>query len=55
LRSPLACDFLASRIFWDAKRPINKAVLQRLDLDALLGDHPTRRAHAGKPEQLAFI
>jgi hypothetical protein len=36
LRSPPAMDFLAGRIFWDAKRPISKAILQRLDLRALL-------------------
>lgn len=36
LRSSIAQDFFAGRIFWDAKRPINKAILQRLDLQALL-------------------
>ncbi|MDB4937810.1 MAG: modification methylase NspV [Labilithrix sp.] len=35
LRSAVASDFLAARIFWDAKRPITKAVLQSLDLAAL--------------------
>lgn len=35
LQSPLARDFLASRVFWAAKRPIHKALLQSLDLDAL--------------------
>jgi hypothetical protein len=35
LRSAAASDFLAARIFWDAKRPITKAVLQTLDLGAL--------------------
>lgn len=35
LASPLAQDFFAARIFWDAKRPISKAILQRLDLEAL--------------------
>lgn len=38
LTSPIAHDFFAARIFWDAKRPISKAVLQRLDLDALQKD-----------------
>jgi methylase of polypeptide subunit release factors len=38
LRSPLARDFLGARIFWDAKRPINKATLQQLDLKALLAE-----------------
>lgn len=30
-----AHDFLAARIFWDAKRPITKTILQSLDLGAL--------------------
>lgn len=38
LRSPLARDFLFARIFWDAKRPINKATLQQLNLQALLAE-----------------
>lgn len=38
LRSPLAQDFFAARVFWDAKRPINKGILQKLDLSALLGE-----------------
>ncbi|XXX74682.1 N-6 DNA methylase [Sorangium sp. So ce134] len=36
LQSELAADFFRGRIFWDAKRPINKSVLQSLDLDRLL-------------------
>lgn len=35
LRSPEAEAFLRARIFWDAKRPITKAVLQTLDLRRL--------------------
>lgn len=35
LRSSAATDFLAARIFWDAKRPITKSILQSLDLRAL--------------------
>ena len=35
LRSAAASEFLAARIFWDAKRPITKAILQTLDLRAL--------------------
>ncbi|HVH47114.1 MAG TPA: hypothetical protein VM925_32450 [Labilithrix sp.] len=38
LSSPLAQDFFAARIFWDAKRPISKAVLQQLDLTALFAE-----------------
>jgi hypothetical protein len=36
LRSTAATDFLGARIFWDAKRPITKGILQTLDLQALL-------------------
>ena len=35
LRSDAAGDFLGARIFWDAKRPITKSILQTLDLNAL--------------------
>jgi len=35
LGSPLARDFLTSRIFWAAKRPISAAILNSLDLAAL--------------------
>lgn len=36
LDSGLASEFFQGRIFWDAKRPINKAVLQALDLGRLM-------------------
>lgn len=36
LGSPPALAFFQARVFWDAKRPINKALLQSLSLDALL-------------------
>jgi hypothetical protein len=35
LQSELARDYIESRIFWDCKRPIQKSVLQSLDLDVL--------------------
>jgi hypothetical protein len=35
LRSEPAQAYLQARIFWDAKRPINKALLQNLDLGKL--------------------
>lgn len=35
LGSPPAREFFESRVFWDAKRPINKALLQSLSLSAL--------------------
>jgi len=53
LSSGLAKEFLEARIFWDAKRPINKAVLQALDVDALLaelGSRPSPRRTA-RPRQ----
>jgi hypothetical protein len=40
LRSEAATDFLGARIFWDAKRPITKSILQTLDLNALRGAGP---------------
>jgi hypothetical protein len=36
LNQPLAQEFLGSVVFWDAKRPITKALLKRVDLNALL-------------------
>jgi hypothetical protein len=33
---PLCIDFLHSLVFWDAKRPITKKLLQRVDLNKLL-------------------
>ena len=35
LQSPLVEEFLAARVFWDAKRPITKRVLHTLDLSRL--------------------
>jgi hypothetical protein len=36
LSGPRAQEFFRARVFWDAKRPVNKALLQSLSLDALL-------------------
>jgi len=36
LQSELAQDFFRGRVFWDAKRPISKAILQALDLGRLV-------------------
>lgn len=36
LNHPLCLDFINSIVFWDAKRPITKKLLQRIDLKALL-------------------
>lgn len=36
LESNLAQDFFRARVFWDAKRPINKSILQNLDLQRLI-------------------
>ena len=38
LRSPLARTFFDARVFWDAKRPFSKQILQQLDLAALLSE-----------------
>lgn len=38
LTSVVAADFFAARVFLDAKRPVNKAILQKLDLNALLAE-----------------
>jgi hypothetical protein len=43
LSSPLAQAFFEARVFWDAKRPINKALLQSLSLDALRANASERR------------
>ncbi len=42
LQTPLCLEFLNSIVFWDAKRPITKRLLQRVDLKALL-EHTNRR------------
>lgn len=36
LNHPLCLEFINSIVFWDAKRPITKKLLQRIDLKALL-------------------
>ncbi len=36
LRSPMVRDYFEARVFWDAKRPITKSLLQSLNLQALL-------------------
>jgi len=43
LGSAQALDFFSARVFWDAKRPISKAVLQALDLRALQAELVQRR------------
>lgn len=50
LRSPIVRDYFEARVFWDAKRPINKSLLQSLNLQALL---PASEGEAGlkKPKQ----
>ena len=51
LGSALATDFLSSRIFWDAKRPISKAVLQTLDLQSLQQELGFKIGRARRPAQ----
>jgi hypothetical protein len=36
LNDSLCLDFINSIIFWDAKRPVTKKILQRIDLNALI-------------------
>lgn len=43
LNDPICLDFLETIAFWDAKRPITKKLLQRIDLLALL-QHVDKRA-----------
>jgi hypothetical protein len=47
LESELAGEFFRGRIFWDAKRPINKAILQALDLGRLIQAGRLTRGEAG--------
>lgn len=44
LSSPRASAFFQARVFWDAKRPINKALLQAISLERLLQTHLCRAA-----------
>ena len=48
LSSPLARRFFEARLFWDAMRPINKALLDSLSLEALLGG----LERAGRDEEM---
>jgi hypothetical protein len=43
LNGPAAHAFFEARVFWDAKRPITKALLQTLSLEALLQGPPRAR------------
>ena len=56
LNGDRARDFFAARVFWDAKRPISKALLQSLSLDALLQAEGVRRRRTSAHSQqtLAF-
>jgi hypothetical protein len=50
LRTDAASEFLAARVFWDAKRPITKGILQTLDLKALTAATAGRRVKS-RPAQ----
>ncbi len=52
LRSPIVRDFYESRIFWDAKRPINKALLQSLNLHSLIPDVVNAARTRGANQQM---
>jgi hypothetical protein len=52
LNGPDARDYFEARLFWDAKRPVNKALLQGLRWDQLLADAD---ADAAQSAQLAPV
>jgi len=55
LRSQPAQDLLASLVFWDAKRPINKKLLQRIDLLAVARELSTDEiVHAARATAQEF-
>ncbi|MEP7120566.1 MAG: SAM-dependent methyltransferase [Byssovorax sp.] len=55
LRSPIVRDYFEARVFWDAKRPINKSLLQSLDLQALLpASDVETRSNTPKQQLLSF-
>jgi hypothetical protein len=54
LQSSTAKDFVAARVFWDAKRPINKAILQSLDLHVLQQQCGLATTARRKQQELAF-
>lgn len=55
LRSPIVQDYFEARVFWDAKRPINKSLLQSLNLQALLPPSESNvRLKKPKQQTLSF-
>ena len=57
LNGTRASEFFRARVFWDAKRPISKALLQALSLEALLraeGLVPPLRLVRSQQQVLAF-
>lgn len=56
LESELARDFFRGRVFWDAKRPISKSILQSIDLHRLMAALGWLDAEPVRPAQqlLAF-
>ncbi|KYF50555.1 hypothetical protein BE08_39850 [Sorangium cellulosum] len=54
LESELAGEFFRGRVFWDAKRPINKSILQALDLQRLLVALGWRSPEPIRPVQQFF-
>lgn len=45
LNSQLATEFFEARVFWEAKRPISKRLLQSISLDLLLRAHAAQGEH----------
>lgn len=56
LNSGVAAKFFQARVFWDAKRPISKALLQSLSLEALLKlQGYTPPAVMARPQQQSLV
>lgn len=55
LNHEIARQFLSSIVFWDAKRPITKALLKRISLDALVETIPEKELQAGLLEILSSL
>jgi hypothetical protein len=51
LNSDVAQNFLRSIVFWDAKRPINADLLQRISLGHILGEQKQKKDRTPKVQQ----
>lgn len=53
LNHPLTTAFIESIVFWDAKRPITKKLLSRIDIEALLRHLPTEEINRSAEQILS--